>query len=153
MVIFPLEGCNLQVAGCRSEFGKKKMSRTVYRSSQALKTEHYNDVLVISYSSQGHAKPEISDLSSINWFFSPRSFKARRKVLKLSDQLISLLLAKRAYIVTEKTGSSSLSLSAVPTIEMEITLPRWPNLYVHSTTIRDKSSWHTCWKGVLLTNI
>ena len=66
MVIFPLEGCNLQVAGCRSIFGKKKMSRTVYRSSQALKTEHYNDVLVISYSSQGHAKPEISDLSSIN---------------------------------------------------------------------------------------
>ena len=109
------------------------MSWTVYRSSQALKTEHYNDVLVISYSSQGHAKPDVTDLSSINWFFSPRSFKARRKVVQLSNQLISSLLAKLAYVVTDKTGSSSLSLSAVPTIEIEITQPRRRNLYVHST--------------------
>ena len=127
MVIFPLEGCNLQVAGCRSEFGKK-MSWTVYRSSQLLKQ---NITMMFWWYHTLHRvtqKPHVSDLSSISSFFSPRSFKARRKVLKLSDQLISLLLAKRAYIVTEKTGSSSLSLSAVPTIEMEITQPRWPNL-------------------------
>ena len=42
------------------------------------------------------------------------------QVLKLSDQLISSLLARLAYIVTEKTGSLSLSLSAVPTIEWKL---------------------------------
>ena len=48
----------------------------------------------------------------------------KKEGFKMSDQLISSLLAKLAYIVTEKTGSSSLSLSAVPTTEIEITQPR-----------------------------
>ena len=57
------------------------------------KAGHYNDVLVISYSWQdhacsGHAKLEISNISSRNWVLSPSSLKARRKVLKLCDQLI-----------------------------------------------------------------
>ena len=57
------------------------------------KAGHYNDVLVISYSWQdhahpGHAKLEISNISSRNWVFSPSSLEARRKVLKLCDQLI-----------------------------------------------------------------
>ena len=63
MVIFPLEGCNLQVAGQNLE---KKCPEWFTDLPKLLKTEHYNDVLVISYSSQGHAKAEISDLSSIN---------------------------------------------------------------------------------------
>ena len=65
MVIFPLEGCNLQVAGQNLE-KKIKCPERFTDLPKLLKTEHYNDVLVISYSSQGHAKPEISDLSSIN---------------------------------------------------------------------------------------
>ena len=57
------------------------------------KAEHYNDVLVISYSSQDHARPghanlEISNTNTRNWVFSPSPLKARRKVLKLCDQLI-----------------------------------------------------------------
>ena len=44
----------------------------VYRSFQAPKTGYYN-------SWQGHANPEISDLSSLNRFFSSRPFKARIK--------------------------------------------------------------------------
>ena len=65
------------------------MSWVVYRSSRAPKTEHYNDVLVISNSWEDHAKPEISDLGSINrFFYSARAFEARRKVLKLWDQLL-----------------------------------------------------------------
>ena len=63
MVIFPLEGSNLQVAGQNLE---KKCPERFTDLPKLLKTEHYKDVLVISYSSQGHAKPEISDLSSIN---------------------------------------------------------------------------------------
>ena len=39
------------------------------------------DVLLILYFWQGHAKLEISNLSSVNWSFSSRPFKARRKVL------------------------------------------------------------------------
>ena len=53
----------------------------VYRSSRAPKTGHYNNVLVISYSWQGHGKPEMWDSSSVNRSFSSRPFKARRKVL------------------------------------------------------------------------
>ena len=57
------------------------------------KAQHYNDVLVISYSwqdhaRQGHANLEISNTNSRNWVFSPSPLKARRKVLKLCDQLI-----------------------------------------------------------------
>ena len=48
----------------------------VYRSSWALKTGHHNDVLVISvFLWQGHAKSEISNLSSVNRSFSSRPFK------------------------------------------------------------------------------
>ena len=54
MVIFPLEGCNLQVAGQNLE---KNCPERFTDLPKLLKTEHYNDVLVISYSSQGHAKP------------------------------------------------------------------------------------------------
>ena len=43
----------------------------VYRSSRAPTTKHYNDVLVLFLT--GSRKPEMSDLSSINRFFSPRS--------------------------------------------------------------------------------
>ena len=39
------------------------------------------DVLLILYFWQDHAKLEISNLSSVNWSFSSRPFKARRKVL------------------------------------------------------------------------
>ena len=48
----------------------------VYRSSWALKTGHHNDVLVISvFLWQGHAKSEISNLSSVNRSISSRPFK------------------------------------------------------------------------------
>ena len=59
-----------------------------YRSFWAAKAGHTNDVLVISYSWQSHAKLEISNLSSVNRSFSSRPFKARRRVLKLWDQLL-----------------------------------------------------------------
>ena len=39
------------------------------------------DVLLILYFWQDHAKLEISNRSSVNWSFSSRPFKARRKVL------------------------------------------------------------------------
>ena len=39
------------------------------------------DVLLILCFWQGHTKLEISNLSSVNWSFSSRPFKARRKVL------------------------------------------------------------------------
>ena len=52
MVIFPLEGCNLQVAGQNLE---KKCPERFTDLPKLLKTEHYNDVLVISYSSQGQS--------------------------------------------------------------------------------------------------
>ena len=78
-------GCRLQVAGCTSEFAKRvKCPEWFTDLPELLKQNmYYNGVLVISYSRQGHTKLEISDLSSINQFFSPRSFKAKRRVLKL----------------------------------------------------------------------
>ena len=39
------------------------------------------DVFLILYFWQDHAKLEISNLCSVNWSFSSRPFKARRKVL------------------------------------------------------------------------
>ena len=48
MVIFPLEGCNLHVAGQNLV---KKCPERFTDLPKLLKTEHYNDVLVISYSS------------------------------------------------------------------------------------------------------
>ena len=78
-------GCRLglQVAGQNLE-KELNVLNGLQIQSRGPKTEHYKDVLVISYSRQGHAKPEISDLSSINRFFSPRSFFSRRKVLLLA---------------------------------------------------------------------
>ena len=57
------------------------MSWMVYRSSRVPKAGHYNAVLVISNSWQGHAKLEISNLSSVKRSFSSRPFKARRNIL------------------------------------------------------------------------
>ena len=70
-------GRRLQVAGCRLQVAGQNLQKEL----NVLSGLH--GVLVISYSQQGHTKLEISDLSSINQFFSPRSFKAKRRVLKL----------------------------------------------------------------------
>ena len=71
------------------------------------KAQHYNDVLVISYSwqdhaRQGHANLEISNTNSRNWVFSPSPLKARRKVLKLCDQLI-VHCWEDLWIIQDKT--------------------------------------------------
>ena len=58
----------------------------VSRSSWAPKSGHYNDVLVISYSWQGHPKLKISNLSSVKRSFSSRPFNARRKVLNYCSE-------------------------------------------------------------------
>ena len=61
MVIFPLEGCNLQVAGQNLA---KKCPERFTDLPKLLKTEHYNDVLVISYSSQGNYTAKVTQFIS-----------------------------------------------------------------------------------------